>query len=174
MLFSSLEFLFLFLPLTLLCYFFVPLKARNVVLLLFSLIFYGWGERIYIWLMVFTILIDYLSGILVEHAKRKERPRAARGWLIAAVAIILVIGILGGAVFAAARAFTAHVRGPEEFEEPSVEQMMPETEAKKESSAPAPTLIPAAPSQSQTQPYPMPDDKGFEDWYRDFMENFYG
>lgn len=91
MLFSSLEFLFLFLPLTLLCYFFVPLKARNVVLLLFSLIFYGWGERIYIWLMVFTILIDYLAGILVEHAKRKERPRAARGWLIAAVVINLTL-----------------------------------------------------------------------------------
>ena len=91
MLFSSLEFLFLFLPLTLLCYFFVPLKVRNVVLLLFSLIFYGWGERVYIWLMVFTILFDYLAGILVERAKRKERPRAARGWLIAAVAVNLAL-----------------------------------------------------------------------------------
>ncbi len=91
MLFSSLEFLFLFLPLTLLCYFLVPLRARNVVLLIFSLIFYGWGERIYVWLMVFTILLDYLAGLLVERARKKDRPRAARAWLIAAVATNLAI-----------------------------------------------------------------------------------
>ena len=91
MLFSSLEFLFLFLPLTLLCYFLVPMKARNAVLLLFSLIFYGWGERIYVWLMVFTILIDYAAGILVAHAQKKERPKAARGWLIAAIVINLAL-----------------------------------------------------------------------------------
>ena len=91
MLFSSLEFLFLFLPVTLLCYFLVPLRARNAVLLLFSLIFYGWGERVYIWLMVFTILADYLAGILVARAKRKERPRAAKGWLIAAIAVNLAL-----------------------------------------------------------------------------------
>ena len=91
MLFSSLDFLFLFLPLTLLCYFLVPLRARNAVLLLFSLIFYGWGERIYIWLMVFTIAIDYAAGLLVSHAKRKERPRAAKAWLIAAIAVNLAL-----------------------------------------------------------------------------------
>lgn len=91
MLFSSPEFLFLFLPLTLLCYFFVPLRARNAVLLLFSLIFYGWGERIYIWLMVFTIAIDYAAGLLVAHAKRRERPRAAKAWLVAAVAVNLAL-----------------------------------------------------------------------------------
>ena len=91
MLFSSLEFLFLFLPVTLLCYFLVPLRARNAVLLLFSLIFYGWGERVYIWLMVLTILADYLAGILVARAKRKERPRAAKGWLIAAIAVNLAL-----------------------------------------------------------------------------------
>ena len=91
MLFSSLEFLFLFLPVTLLCYFLVPLKARNAVLLLFSLIFYGWGERVYVWLMVFTILADYLAGLLVARAKRKSRPRAAKGWLIAAVAVNLAL-----------------------------------------------------------------------------------
>ena len=91
MLFSSLEFLFLFLPLTLLCYFLVPLRARNAVLLLFSLIFYGWGERIYIWLMVFTIAIDYAAGLLVSRAKQKERPRAAKTWLVAAIAVNLAL-----------------------------------------------------------------------------------
>lgn len=91
MLFSSLEFLFLFFVLTALCYFLVPLRARNAVLLLFSLIFYGWGERIYIWLMIFTILIDYAAGWLVERARRRECPRAARGWLIAAIAVNLAL-----------------------------------------------------------------------------------
>ncbi|MBQ6469404.1 MAG: trypsin-like peptidase domain-containing protein [Lachnospiraceae bacterium] len=81
----------------------------------------------------------------------KDPKKNGKGGLIAAVAIVLVISILGGAVFAAARAFAAHVRGPEDFEEPSVEQTLPGAEAKNESSAPAPTLIPAAPSQSQTQ-----------------------
>ena len=91
MLFSSLEFLFLFLPLTLICYFLVPFKAKNAVLLLFSLIFYGWGERIYIWLMVATILIDYAAGLLVAHARRREHPRAAKRWLIVAVTVNLLL-----------------------------------------------------------------------------------
>ena len=91
MLFSSLEFLFLFFVLTTLCYFLVPLRARNVVLLLFSLIFYGWGERIYVWLMLFTILIDYAAGLLIERAQKRGRPRAAKGWLIAAVAVNLAL-----------------------------------------------------------------------------------
>ena len=91
MLFSSLEFLFLFIVASLLIYFLVPLKVRNLVLLIFSLIFYGWGERIYIWLMVFTILIDYAAGLLVERAQKRNRPKAARGWLIAAIVINLAL-----------------------------------------------------------------------------------
>ena len=47
MVFSSIEFLFVFLPLTLLVYYIVPHKIRNLVLLLFSLLFYGWGEPVY-------------------------------------------------------------------------------------------------------------------------------
>ena len=61
MLFSSLEFLYLFLPLTLLLYFTLPLRWRNPVLLVVSLIFYGWGEPVYVFLMVFTILVDYAA-----------------------------------------------------------------------------------------------------------------
>lgn len=91
MLFSSLEFLFLYIVVTLLIYFLVPLRARNVVLLAFSLLFYGWGERVYVWLMVFTILIDYAAGLLVARARARERARAARRWLIAAVAINLAL-----------------------------------------------------------------------------------
>lgn len=93
MLFSSLEFLFLFLPLTLLFYYLVPTKAKNAVLLLCSLVFYAWGERIYLWLMIFTIAADYAFGLLVERAKKHEKPRAAKRWLIAA--IILNLALLG-------------------------------------------------------------------------------
>jgi alginate O-acetyltransferase complex protein AlgI len=88
MLFSSLEFLYLFLPLTLLVYFCVPLRFRNPVLLVFSLIFYGWGEPIYVFLMIFTILVDYVAGLLIERAATDRRRRA---WLITAIAINLLL-----------------------------------------------------------------------------------
>ena len=68
MLFSSLEFLYLFLPLTLLCYSVSPKKAKNAVLLTFSLIFYGLGEPIYLFLMVLTILVDYALGLAIARS----------------------------------------------------------------------------------------------------------
>ena len=58
MIFSSLTFLFVYLPLTLTVYFLAPLKWRNFVLLLVSLFFYGWGEPVYIVIMFLSILID--------------------------------------------------------------------------------------------------------------------
>lgn len=82
MLFSSLEFLYLYLPATLFLYFIVPPRWRNLMLLVTSLIFYGWGEPTYVFLMIFTIAVDYAAGLLIE----RDRPRA-RAWLIAAVAI---------------------------------------------------------------------------------------
>lgn len=92
MVFSSLEFLFVFLPVTLLVYFCVPHKVRNLVLLLFSLFFYGWGEPVYIFLMIFTILIDYLGGWFVGKW-RDEKPRAAKAALVAS--ILINLGMLG-------------------------------------------------------------------------------
>lgn len=92
MVFSSLEFLFVFLPVTLLVYFCVPHKVRNLVLLLFSLFFYGWGEPVYVFLMIFTILIDYLGGWFVGKW-RDEKPRAATAALV--VSILINLGMLG-------------------------------------------------------------------------------
>ena len=65
MLFSSLEFLLLYLPITLAVYFVCPLKWRNGVLLAVSLVFYGWGEPVYLFLMIATVLIDYAFGLAV-------------------------------------------------------------------------------------------------------------
>ena len=78
MVFSSLYFLFLYLPLVLLAYYVTPLRWRNAVLLVFNLIFYGWGEPVYILIMFVSIAIDYTHGMLVTRAKNKGNDRAAR------------------------------------------------------------------------------------------------
>lgn len=69
MIFSSTLFLFYFLPLVLVTYFFAPPKAKNLVLLLFSLVFYAWGEPVYITIMIFSILFNYVCGLLVSHRR---------------------------------------------------------------------------------------------------------
>ena len=74
MLFSSLTFLYVFLPAVLIVYFLVPRRWKNAVLLAFSLVFYGWGEPKYILLMVCSILSFYGFGIAVERAARLRNP----------------------------------------------------------------------------------------------------
>ena len=73
MLFSSLEFIFLFLPLSVAVYFLVPLRKRNLALLLLSLAFYGFGEPLYLFLMVFTIAADHIFGALIERYRDNKR-----------------------------------------------------------------------------------------------------
>ena len=74
MLFSSLVFLFTFLPITLLVYYLVPRKVKNVVLLIASLIFYAWGEPVYIFLMLISILFNYFCGMdIALKAGRKSQ-----------------------------------------------------------------------------------------------------
>ncbi len=90
MVFSSLEFLFLFFAVSVLIYFTVPLKLRNAVLLAVSLLFYGWGEPVYVFLMIGTILIDYVCGYLVDKFKGTSRKKA-RGFMIAAIVINLAL-----------------------------------------------------------------------------------
>ncbi len=91
MVFSSLEFLLMFLTVTLLVYFVVPMKLRNIVLLAVSLIFYGWGEPVYVFLMIFTITVDYVFGLLVERGLKRENKKFAKNSMIAAIVINLVI-----------------------------------------------------------------------------------
>ena len=71
MLFSSIPFLYYFLPVTVLLYWAVPKRAKNASLLLCSLFFYGWGEPKYLLLMALTILWGYLSGLLLERKPTK-------------------------------------------------------------------------------------------------------
>jgi len=90
MLFSSIPFLYYFLPCVLLLYFIAPKKLKNAVLLVSSLVFYGWGEPIYVLLMVLTIAIGYVCGLLIE----KWRGTRAAKWTLA-VSVAISLGFLG-------------------------------------------------------------------------------
>ena len=89
MLFSSNVFLFAYLPIVLLLYYICPRKLRNPVLLLWSLVFYGWGEPVYLFLMIGTILVNYFFGFIIH--KRQENGESAKTALILGVAINLLI-----------------------------------------------------------------------------------
>ncbi len=96
MVFSSSEFILLFFPLTLILYYSVPkrfLVLRNVVLLTLSLVFYGWGEPLYLFLMVASILVTYALGLLVSKAQKKNDAKGAKLWLV--IGVIFNLSILG-------------------------------------------------------------------------------
>lgn len=82
MVFSSFVFLMVFLPIVLLVYYICPGRLRNLVLLIASLIFYAWGEPVYVLIMLFSTVFDYTNGRLIEFFKKKNRPRGAKAALI--------------------------------------------------------------------------------------------
>lgn len=90
MVFSSLLFLFYFLPAVLVVYFIVPRKAKNIVLLIFSLFFYAWGEPVYILLMMFSICMDFFLGLWLERV-RQNRDRAKK---VLVLAVVLNVALL--------------------------------------------------------------------------------
>ena len=82
MVISSFVFLLAFLPIVLLLYYLCPARLRNLVLLVFSLVFYAWGEPVYVLIMLFSIVFDYANGRLLEHFKNKNCPGKAKAALI--------------------------------------------------------------------------------------------
>ncbi len=90
MLFSSIPFLYYFFPLFLILYFAVPKVLKNSVILIFSLVFYAWGEPKYVFLMAATILIGYISGILMDRLKSKKLKK-----LTMIAAAVICFGFLG-------------------------------------------------------------------------------
>ena len=90
MLFSSIPFLYYFLPCVLLLYFLAPKKLKNAVLLLSSLVFYAWGEPIYVLLMIFSVVSGYILGLLIEKFREK---RLGKVFLI--VSVVISLGLLG-------------------------------------------------------------------------------
>lgn len=89
MVFSSLLFLFLFLPVTLLVYYVVPRAYKNVFLFLISLVFYGWGEPMFVILMLASIFINYLHAYYID--KYRENRALGKKLVISSVIINLVI-----------------------------------------------------------------------------------
>lgn len=98
MVFSSLLFIFKFLPITLLLYYVAPKPLRNMILILASLVFYAWGEPIYIVIMIFAIIFDYTNGLLIEkNSAHKFRKRLG---LIASLTVNLgLLSFLNTMVF---------------------------------------------------------------------------
>ena len=89
MLFSSIPFLYCFLPAVVLVYFLVPRTLKNAVLLLFSLVFYAWGEPKYVFLMLATILSFYGCGLAIGKAKQQTWKKC---WL--SVSVVVGLGLL--------------------------------------------------------------------------------
>lgn len=87
MIFSSILFLWIFLPVTVVGYYICRLKCRNAFLACASLVFYTWGEPVYIWVMLLSIFGNWLSGIWMERARRKK--------YVLAINIIFNLSLLG-------------------------------------------------------------------------------
>lgn len=91
MLFSSIVFLFSFLPVVMILYYLLPVRFRNVILLLASLVFYAWGEPVYLFLMLLSILFNYFSGL--DIARNLQDKRAAKRSLV--FNLIINLAVLG-------------------------------------------------------------------------------
>ena len=93
MVFSSILFMFRFLPIVLLLYFIAPKKIRNTILFIASLIFYAWGEPVYVVLMLFSTVVDYTHGMMVYRCKQKGEIKKAQAWV--ASSMIINLALLG-------------------------------------------------------------------------------
>ena len=90
MVFSSLVFLFAYLPFTLLVYYITPRKLRNIFLFIINLVFYGWGEPMLVLLMIFNVFFNYLGGYLVDRYRQNKKKKK----LFLILTCVLDIGIL--------------------------------------------------------------------------------
>ena len=90
MVFSSLNFMFVFLPIVFGIYFISPRKIRNFILFIASLVFYAWGEPFYVVLMLFSTILNFVYGALVQKYKGKTSAK----WILAS-SVVLNLGILG-------------------------------------------------------------------------------
>lgn len=87
MVFSSLSFMFVFLPIVLILYYVSPFKIKNLIILVSGIVFYAWGEPIYICIMLFSTIVDYSAGLLMH--KFDEKPKLRLMFLIISVCINL-------------------------------------------------------------------------------------
>ena len=88
MVFSSMLFLWIFLPLVLAVYYISPRRIRNGILVLFSLLFYAWGEPVYIFLMLFSVAVTFTGGLLIEKNPGRKRQ-------ILVITLVINLALLG-------------------------------------------------------------------------------
>ncbi len=91
MVFSSILFMFIYLPVVLAVYYIAPVKWRNPVLFIANLVFYGWGEPVYIFLMLFSITVNYVNGILIDKHRADDKKAKA----ILALNVVINLALLG-------------------------------------------------------------------------------
>ncbi|MCR4717886.1 MAG: MBOAT family protein [Lachnospiraceae bacterium] len=91
MLFSSILFISIFLPVVMALYYIFPRSIKNAILLFFSLIFYAWGEPVYVVLMLASIIVSYILGLLIGSSKLK----GTRAKIFLVISIIFHLGMLG-------------------------------------------------------------------------------
>lgn len=91
MVFSSIVFLFFFLPITLAVYFCTPHRARNVVLLVASLVFYTWGGGAFVLILLASIVVNWLIGLRIGRAVETGTTRRRNGWIAVSVAANLAV-----------------------------------------------------------------------------------
>ena len=91
MVFSSIAFIYFFLPAVLLIYYIAPLKLKNLILLVSGLFFYAWGEPIYVLIMILSTLVDYTAGRIIDRFDSKSSARRAA----LALSILVNLGMLG-------------------------------------------------------------------------------
>ncbi|MCD8390575.1 MAG: MBOAT family protein [Firmicutes bacterium] len=96
MVFSSLIFLFLYLPAVLLIYYIVPPRGRNVFLLIANLVFYGWGEPVFVLIMAASVVSNFIFGLLID--KYRDNKRLSKTFVIFALAVSF--GLLGAFKYA--------------------------------------------------------------------------
>ena len=90
MVFSSIIFLYFFLPCMLIIYYISPNKIKNIVLLISGLFFYAWGEPVYVFLMLLTTLVDYTAGRIIDRFDSSKKIRT----LALISSLIINLGIL--------------------------------------------------------------------------------
>lgn len=91
MVFSSLTFMFIFLPIVLLIYYIAPKQFKNLFILISGLVFYAWGEPVYVVIMIVSTLIDYTAGMLIDIFNNKKKVRL----ICLLVSLVMNLGLLG-------------------------------------------------------------------------------
>ncbi len=89
--FSSLSFLYFFLPIVLGLYFISPIKIKNLIIFISGIIFYAWGEPLYVFVMILSTIIDYTAGLLID--KYDNKPKLRVVFLL--VSLVMNLGLLG-------------------------------------------------------------------------------